>query len=106
MKLEEYKLTELSNLPIDEPILIYGFGDNFFRCISKGGPLWKRNILAIIDKRAEVLKNNIENKYNFITLEDAIIQFKNTTIVITVSWGSEEIKEIISKHTNSKIYII
>ena len=89
------------------PIIVYGFGDNFFRCISPKGPLFEKNIITIVDQRWEKLSTNSEYQmFNFLKLDDAVEKFPDSPIVITVSWNSEQIAKQIQKISNSKIYFI
>ena len=51
---ERSRFSCLDTLLAGGRILVYGFGDDFFRARSSLGPLFGRAILGVIDKRAEI----------------------------------------------------
>ena len=77
-----------------EEIIVYGFGDNFFRSSAPGGPLAGYKPLAIVDMRwRELLQTPYAAQYHFMDLTDAIKNYGSCTFVLTISWGAESIKD-------------
>jgi SAM-dependent methyltransferase len=77
-----------------EQVVVYGFGDNFFKAIGAGGPLEGIDILAVIDARHQALKKTPYGcAYVFLGLDACIEQFPDAAYIITVSWGSARIKQ-------------
>ena len=71
-------------------ILVYGFGDNFFRSRQPGGPLEKANIIAVIDKNAASLIKKYGEKFVFTDIASAARDYKNIPVVVCVSFESEK----------------
>ena len=93
---EKHRASALQDIRTNTPLLIYGFGDNFFRCRADTGPLAGRPLLAIIDQRWEALnQSDYAQTYRFMSLEQALAQFPEAPIIVTVSWGSGQIIEAI-----------
>ena len=78
------------------PIVAYGFGDNFFKSVSVGGPLEAIPIAAIIDMRhTELNLSPMANSYRFMDIDSCTTEFPEATYVVSVSWGSLEIREAL-----------
>ncbi len=93
----EYKRpSPLAELDANAPLLVYGFGDHFFRSRSTGGPLAGRNIVAVIDRRWEELqRSDYAKTYRFLNIEQALKAHADVPIVIAVAWGAEQIADTI-----------
>lgn len=90
-----------------EPIIAYGFGDNFFKSIEVGGPLEGINIAAIIDMRHIELSQSTKFKqYRFMGMDDCCAEFPASTYVICVSWGNLEIHDALTVRGISRIITI
>lgn len=70
----------------DRRFLIYGFGDNFHRSLSAGGPLegLESQIIAIIDRNAPALSQTAPADFRFIAPTD-VAEIDGNLIVCTVS---------------------
>jgi SAM-dependent methyltransferase len=88
-------------------IVAYGFGDNFFRSISPGGPLSGLPIAAIVDRRyAELNQSLYAETYKFMDIATCCNEFSNSTFVVTVSWGKSEIETALHERGIRKIEFI
>ncbi len=77
-----------------EEIVVYGFGDNFFRSHRPGGPLEGYKIKVIVDLRWKDLSSSVYgNYYRFINMETAVQSFKSLPFVVTVSWDGARVRE-------------
>lgn len=89
------------------PVLVYGFGDNFFRARSLGGPLDGVDILGVIDKDWISLSNSIYSaSYRFMSAEAAAANHLSSNVLISVSYGAEEIKEYLTSLGFSSIALV
>jgi len=71
---------------------VYGFGDNFFKSIGKGGPLENVAICAVVDAKNEQLKNSsYADNYFFYSIDECCKKFPKACYVITISWSSWQI---------------
>ncbi|MBP2627626.1 MAG: hypothetical protein H6Q68_2337 [Firmicutes bacterium] len=85
-------------------VIVYGFGDNFFRSRSSCGPLSDLNIKVVIDQRWETLKNSEEYRlYQFASLEEALQTYPDLPILVTASWDLNKIESSIRQVSNSLI---
>ena len=74
-------------------IVVYGFGDNFFKARGAGGALDGLGITAIVDARHEALsKSDYAKHYVFLGLDACCTRYPDATYVVTVSWGSAQIR--------------
>lgn len=105
---EKIKAKEwICNLSSEPELLVYGFGDNFFRSVSKDGPLYGFKIKAIIDKKYEELGfSDYSGEYKFINLETASEKYSEMAIVVTVSWDVDELIKDIKEFGFYNIYTI
>jgi hypothetical protein len=79
---------------VDSPIVVYGFGDNFFRSSGSKGPLENANIVAVVDRDHQALKASAyAADYLFMSLEESMRYAKDYPFVITVSWGALTIEQ-------------
>ena len=80
------------NLEHRASIVVYGFGDNFFKSTATGGPLEDIPIAAIVDMRhASLSLSPYAKTYRFMDIEACCTEFPDSTYVIAVSWGNLEI---------------
>ena len=95
---------ELKNF---EPIVVYGYGDNFHKSIEVGGPLEGISIAAIIDKRNIELNllSNLNN-YRFMDIDSCCAAYPESAYVICVSWGNLVVHEALRDHSISNIFLI
>ncbi len=88
-------------------IVAYGFGDNFFRSISPGGPLSGLPIAAIVDRRyAELNQSEYAKMYKFMDIDTCCSEFPDSTFVVSVSWGKSEIETALHERGIRKIEFI
>ena len=88
-------------------ILVYGFGDNFFRALSPNGPLTGLLVQAIVDQRWEALRQSrYADTYQFIGLPEAVEKYAHSPIVITVSFGGEAIAQTLRKAGYQRVFIL
>jgi hypothetical protein len=91
----------------DKPIVVYGFGDNFFRSRSAFGPLDGLKIVCIIDKQHETLsRSNYSNKFSFLSITLTLEKYKDYVTVITVSWDGQRIEDNLRDLGFNQIYQI
>jgi SAM-dependent methyltransferase len=111
---KEYIANELTRfkplrrkLEISQQIVVYGFGDNFFRSISNGGPLAGLQVSAVIDRRyLELKESEYANSYQFMDIDACCRKYPKATYVINVSWGSLDIeKNLIERDIKNIITI-
>lgn len=96
--------TRLATFP---KILVYGFGDNFFRARASGGPLSKQSILAVIDRRWRDLSEfQYASDYSFMDLYQTAEQHSQIPVVVAVSWQAETIAETLSEAGFSQVFIL
>ena len=96
MTIEKERSSNLLTIRQETPVLIYGFGDNFFRCRSVGGPLEGRPILAVMDMRhLELSHSTHAQDYTFMEIKKALTTYLNTPIIITLTWGAKSVKETL-----------
>lgn len=88
-------------------ILVYGFGDNFFRSKSIYGPLGRCKIIAVLDKNWKVLKENkYGNIYNFMSPKEAFAEYADVPVVVTVSWSTDVIVQELKEIGFSNILVV
>ncbi len=88
-------------------ILVYGFGDNFFRARAAGGPLSELNILAVIDRRwRDLNESRHAADYSFMGLGQAAEQHSQIPVVVAVSWQAETIAETLSDAGFAQVFIL
>lgn len=104
--LNEYISSEKKKKKINSDILIYGFGDNFFRSRQPGGPLAQAHILGVIDQNAKMLAEVYGEEFFFIELETAAHDYKDVPVVVCVSFGSEQIIKNLRNAGFSTVYSI
>ncbi|MEB6589957.1 MULTISPECIES: class I SAM-dependent methyltransferase [Pseudomonas] len=96
--------TRLAEFP---QILVYGFGDNFFRARAAGGPLSEQNILAVIDRRwRDLSESRYAADYSFMDQHQAAEQHSQIPVVVAVSWQAETIAETLSEAGFSQVFIL
>ena len=73
-----------------QKFFVYGFGDNFHRSLSPGGPLQglEGNVVAVIDRNAKVLSKAGQARFRFIPPTETA-EIDGTLIVCTVSQFSD-----------------
>ncbi|MFI4938994.1 MAG: class I SAM-dependent methyltransferase [Burkholderiales bacterium] len=92
-------------LSSDKEIVVYGFGDNFFRAAMPGGPLAGYKIRAIVDLRwRELSQTDHAKKYHFMDLADAIKAYSSLPFIVTVSWGMESIVQSIAESGVKRVF--
>jgi SAM-dependent methyltransferase len=75
-------------------ILVYGFGDNFFRAQNANGPLADLPVRAIVDQRWQTLRQSRHaDRYAFVGVAEAVEKYAQLPLVVTVSFGGEAIAE-------------
>ncbi|WP_426012012.1 class I SAM-dependent methyltransferase [Caulobacter sp. DWR2-3-1b2] len=74
----------------DRKFFVYGFGDNFHRSLTPGGPLHclKDNIIAVIDRNAAVLATDGLARFAFVEPTE-VMRIDGALIVCTVSQFSK-----------------
>lgn len=87
-------------------VLIYGFGDNFFRSCQTGGPLEEANIVGVIDRDADALAKTYGDKFVFIDLATAAMKYSSIPVVVCVSFGGEKIAQMLHDAGFSSVYNI
>lgn len=87
-------------------VLIYGFGDNFFRSCQAGGPLEDAEILGVIDRDADALIKTYGDKFVFMDLDTAAMKHSSIPVVVCVSFGSEKIVQMLHDLRFSSVYTI
>lgn len=88
-------------------ILVYGFGDNFFRCVHENGPLAGCNIQAVIDRRWQALgESRYASEYHFIDLDYALKHHADLPVVVTLSWGAEAVAQTLTTAGFRRIFIV
>ena len=88
-------------------VVVYGFGDNFFKSVAIGGPLEGIPISAIIDKRHSSLsQTHYAESYQFLSIDACCSGFPDATYVVTVSWGDHEIRKTLQDRGIQKILLI
>jgi SAM-dependent methyltransferase len=88
-------------------ILVYGFGDNFFRARNPDGPLAGLPIQAIVDQRWQTLRQQRHaDTYSFIGLPEAVEKYARAPIVITVSFGGEAIAQKLRDAGCQHVFIL
>lgn len=91
---EVAKAKKVQNRIGNGPIVIYGFGDNFFRSSGHNGPLERADIVAVVDKNHAVLKaSSYASQYTFLSIEESLPLAGKHPFVITVSWGALTIEK-------------
>ena len=89
------------------PIVVYGFGDNFFKSSANGGPLEGIPIAAIIDLRhASLSQSQYANAYRFLDIDTCCAEFPELTYVVSVSWGNSEVRQALQDHGIQNIELI
>jgi SAM-dependent methyltransferase len=91
----------------DKRFFIYGFGDNFHRSLTKGGPLYclESNIIAIIDKNAQQYRSHDNTRFKFIEPTD-IAEVDGNLIICTVSQFTDMSKFFRKNYPNSEIIFL
>src|SRR5262249_39321404 len=96
-----------NNFHKNEKLVIYGFGDNFFRSTIPNGPLDGLNIEVVVDKDWRRLsQSNYSRVFTFINLEEAIKKYSSRKFVVSISWGSEEIISYLNEKGVKKIVLL
>ena len=90
----------------NESVVVYGYGDNFFRAASPKGPLFGLKIEAIIDRNWENLTKNNPSIFNFVDLDTAINKYSSLSFIVTVSWDSKAIVKELKNKGVEKIYLL
>jgi SAM-dependent methyltransferase len=83
---------------------IYGFGDNFHRSLSPGGPLHglEGNIIAVIDRNAATLATSSRSAFQFMDPSE-IARIDGALIVCTVSQFSDLAEGFRQAYPNSEV---
>jgi SAM-dependent methyltransferase len=88
-------------------VIVYGFGDNFFRARSAGGPLSKAKILAVVDKRAnELRQSEYSTRFEFLDLDEAVERFPQAPFIVAVSWNAGPIIASIRQRTKAPVHTV
>jgi len=88
-------------------LIIYGFGDNFFRSRATGGPLSNHKLAGIVDRRWEELSSGEDgNDYRFMSLDEAVQLKGELTFIVTVSWGTETILRDLTASGVGRIIVL
>ncbi|MCI1016467.1 class I SAM-dependent methyltransferase [Herbaspirillum sp. C7C2] len=89
-----------------QEIVVYGFGDNFFRSRAAGGPLSACRVRAVIDARWEALSQSAYGgQYRFMDRDAALREHAGLPIVVTVSWGGETIGRMLAEAGAQKVLV-
>jgi Methyltransferase domain len=89
------------------PILVYGFGDNFFRALNPDGPLAGLHVQAIVDQRWQSLRQSgYAGAYHFIGPPEVVDKYARSPIVITVSFGGEAIAQKLRDAGCQHVFIL
>lgn len=83
---------------------IYGFGDNFHRSLSAGGPLegLESQVIAIIDRNAKTLAVDIHGRFEFVEPTE-VDRIDGSLIVCTVSQFTDMADFFASTYPRSQI---
>lgn len=88
-------------------VLVYGFGDNFFRARNADGPLVGCRVRAVIDRRwKELSRSRYVDSYTFIDLEQALESLAHLPVVVTVSWQGETIAQELLNAGCKQVFIL
>ncbi|MEG6503850.1 class I SAM-dependent methyltransferase [Desulfovibrio sp. 1188_IL3213] len=91
----------------NKKIVVYGFGDNFFRARENGGPLQGVTIEAIVDKAYKDLgASKYGAMYKFIDFQTALKDYKDCHFIVCVSFGSEQICNEFRKNNIINVSVI
>lgn len=94
-------------LPQNSGVVVYGFGDNFFRLRSTGGPLHGRDIIAVVDQRCEELqRSQWAEMFTFIDPALAVRRYRDECFVVTLSWSGEAVHDDLQRQGVSRIVLM
>lgn len=106
-KLEKEKAKTFRQTIGAEPIVVYGFGDNFFRSKTDSGPLDGLTVACVIDKQyKDLAQSKYSKEFSFLPIDLAIEKYKKNPFIITVSWGAQEIERNLRNLGVTRIYQI
>ena len=89
------------------PIVVYGFGDNFFKSAGTQGPLSEANIAAVIDRRHAALNQSpYASRYRFMDIDNCCVTYPDATYVVAISWGSAEVFRELQRRGIQNIQMI
>jgi SAM-dependent methyltransferase len=89
------------------PIVVYGFGDNFFKAIGQDGPLSEAYIAAVIDRRHALLNQSpYASLYTFMDIDACCAQFPGATYVVAISWGGAQVRSELQRRGIQNIELI
>jgi hypothetical protein len=75
------------------PIVVYGFGDNFFKSAGAKGPLSEAKIAAVIDRRHAALNlSPYASRYQFMDIDTCCATYPDAIYVVAISWGGAEVR--------------
>jgi len=94
-------------LPANSGVVVYGFGDNFFRLQSSGGPLHGREIIAVVDQRYEELqRSQWAETFTFVDPALAIRRYCDECFVVTLSWSGEAVRDDLERQGVSRVVLL
>ena len=94
-------------LPPNSGVVVYGFGDNFFRLRSPGGPLHGWEIIAVVDQRYEELQESQwAETFTFIDPTLAVRRYRDECFVVTLSWSGEAVRDDLRRQGVSRIVLM
>jgi SAM-dependent methyltransferase len=89
------------------PIVVYGFGDNFFKSAGAQGPLAEAEIAAIIDRRHVLLNQSpYASRYKFMDIDACCACYPDATYVVAISWGGAEVRSELQRRGIQNIELI
>lgn len=89
------------------PVVVYGFGDNFFRSVGPQGPLSEADITVVIDRRHALLsQSRYGSRYRFMDIETCCAAYPHATYVVTVSWGGAQVRSELQRRGIRNIELI
>ena len=88
-------------------VLVYGFGDNFFRAHGSHGPLSLANIVGVMDRDWRSLSlSSYASRFNFCSLESALESHQDLPVFVTMSWGGEQIVEDLTSRGFKSVMLL
>ena len=100
-------MTWRQRLKPDEEIVVYGFGDNFFRSRMPDGPLHGYRIQAVTDIRwQELSQTSYAHKYRFLSMKSVIREYVELPFVVTISQGAGLVERSLRQAGVRRVFIL
>lgn len=89
------------------PLVVYGFGDNFFKSAGPQGPLSNVDIVAVIDRRHAALNQSpYASRYKFMDMDACCATYPEASYVVAISWGGEAVQKELQRLGINNIVLI